>query len=274
MIDLREKVSVKVCQTYDKASILAAISALKYSEADNIMLGLGLFEGENYNLFSQYERNYEAIAYIRELSYNLNLNIKIVCVTNITDADELSLYLKKTDDNLKKSFIKTTYDFLQINSGMPVENVQKIKNIHSDRKVIVKFAIFPNLNLNELNNLENKIMMYAENGGVDGILLDSSTPGKGVKIDWELAKKIIKRIHDKTSKPAGLAGGLSFENAGEAIKLVNPDFIDADTGFRFDREGVQWTYVSDGEITKAPKDAFAILSVLNLASKYYTNYRI
>jgi phosphoribosylanthranilate isomerase len=58
----------------------------------------------------------------------------------------------------------------------------------------------------------------------DIILVDSPTPGSGKVFDWQLAEgaPVGKRIL--------LAGGLTAENVGDAIRLVRPWGVDVSTG--------------------------------------------
>ncbi|HBB28172.1 MAG TPA: N-(5'-phosphoribosyl)anthranilate isomerase [Clostridiales bacterium] len=57
----------------------------------------------------------------------------------------------------------------------------------------------------------------------DYLLLDSGAGGTGVKFDWNLLDKEIK-------KPFFLAGGIDAENVEQAIKLINPFAIDTSSG--------------------------------------------
>lgn len=70
----------------------------------------------------------------------------------------------------------------------------------------------------------------------DAILLDSGNPGAPVKElggtgrrhDWALSAEIVSRV----SRPVFLAGGLTPENAGEAIRTVRPWGLDVCSGVR------------------------------------------
>ena len=69
---------------------------------------------------------------------------------------------------------------------------------------------------------------------VDYYLIDSSDSngkmgGTGKKANWDMAKKIVQQSH-KLKKKVFLAGGLNPENIKEAIKKVNPDFLDLNSG--------------------------------------------
>ncbi len=73
----------------------------------------------------------------------------------------------------------------------------------------------------------------------DYLLLDSGSGGTGVKFDWNLLDKKIK-------KPFFLAGGIDAENVEQAIKLINPFAID----------------ISSGVETNGYKDRYKILEIV------------
>jgi len=71
---------------------------------------------------------------------------------------------------------------------------------------------------------------------VDALLLDSGDPVAAVKTlggtgqvhDWALSRRIVERA----SRPVFIAGGLTAENVGEAIRAVRPFGVDLCTGVR------------------------------------------
>ena len=72
----------------------------------------------------------------------------------------------------------------------------------------------------------------------DAILLDSGRPSAEVKVlggtgrthDWEISRAIVEAC----PRPVFLAGGLTPENVGEAIRSVRPFGVDLCTGVRSD----------------------------------------
>jgi phosphoribosylanthranilate isomerase len=72
----------------------------------------------------------------------------------------------------------------------------------------------------------------------DAILLDSGNPaarvkelgGTGRRHDWALSAEIVARV----ARPVFLAGGLTPENAAEAIRTVRPYGLDVCSGVRTD----------------------------------------
>ncbi len=66
----------------------------------------------------------------------------------------------------------------------------------------------------------------------DAILLDSGVPthrgGTGVPFDWEAALPLVQRI--KAVLPVIIAGGLTAENVGQAIRWFEPWGVDVVSG--------------------------------------------
>ena len=63
-------------------------------------------------------------------------------------------------------------------------------------------------------------------------LFDAAEPGSGKTFDWAALAEM------KREKPWFLAGGLTAENVGKAIKTVHPDVVDISSGVEYtDRKG-------------------------------------
>jgi phosphoribosylanthranilate isomerase len=67
----------------------------------------------------------------------------------------------------------------------------------------------------------------ASQSAADVVLIDSPDPGSGKVFDWRLAEGAPR------GKRIILAGGLTPENVGEAIKLVRPWGVDVSTGVEY-----------------------------------------
>ncbi|MBY0311405.1 MAG: phosphoribosylanthranilate isomerase [Phycisphaerales bacterium] len=61
---------------------------------------------------------------------------------------------------------------------------------------------------------------------VDAILIDGSAGGEGTSFDWT---KLADHTH-LTTKPIILAGGLTPQNVGEAIRTIRPYAVDVSSG--------------------------------------------
>lgn len=86
--------------------------------------------------------------------------------------------------------------------------------------------------INNLRGITNKIIIKAfradtveENSPADFILIDAGA-GDGKTFDWNLIKNLRREYF--------LAGGLTSENVGDAIKLLNPFAVDVSSGIETD----------------------------------------
>jgi phosphoribosylanthranilate isomerase len=61
---------------------------------------------------------------------------------------------------------------------------------------------------------------------VDAILVDGSAGGQGTSFDWSK----LAAAREQLAKPLILAGGLTPENVGEAIRIVQPFAVDVSSG--------------------------------------------
>jgi phosphoribosylanthranilate isomerase len=61
---------------------------------------------------------------------------------------------------------------------------------------------------------------------VDAVLVDGSAGGQGTSFDWTK----LAAARERLSKPLILAGGLTPENVGEAIRVVQPFAVDVSSG--------------------------------------------
>jgi phosphoribosylanthranilate isomerase len=70
-----------------------------------------------------------------------------------------------------------------------------------------------------------------ENDDVEAILIDGPAPGEGIAFEWTHLLGPIERV----SKPIFLAGGLTPENVGDAIRVVRPYAVDVSSGVERER---------------------------------------
>ncbi|HEX8877612.1 MAG TPA: phosphoribosylanthranilate isomerase [Phycisphaerales bacterium] len=70
-----------------------------------------------------------------------------------------------------------------------------------------------------------------ENESVEAILIDGPSPGAGVPFQWTDLKPHLETI----AKPVFLAGGLTPENVGEAIRTLRPYGVDVSSGVERER---------------------------------------
>lgn len=74
--------------------------------------------------------------------------------------------------------------------------------------------------------IDAELARWSQVDEVDAILVDGSAGGAGVSLDWHA----LARAAQACSKPLVLAGGLSPENVGEAIRVVRPFAVDVSSG--------------------------------------------
>lgn len=70
-----------------------------------------------------------------------------------------------------------------------------------------------------------------ENENVEAILIDGPSPGAGVPFQWTDLASHLENI----AKPVFLAGGLTPENVGEAVRTLRPYGVDVSSGVERDR---------------------------------------
>ncbi len=69
----------------------------------------------------------------------------------------------------------------------------------------------------------DEVLRGLEAGSAIAIMLDVSR-GRGIAMDWEVAAAVARRM------PLWLAGGLTPENVGDAVRAVRPWAVDVSSG--------------------------------------------
>lgn len=116
--------------------------------------------------------------------------------------------------------------------------VQLVKETSADTRAAVKAAL-PHIDLVQVVHVASVDTIphaHALAEQADALLLDSGRPGAtmpelggtGRTHDWEISRRIV----DSVDLPVWLAGGLSEDNVGEAISIVQPHGVDLCTGVR------------------------------------------
>lgn len=75
--------------------------------------------------------------------------------------------------------------------------------------------------------VRDDLARWAEMEEVDAILVDGSSGGQGVALDWQ---SLADARDSAGEKPIILAGGLTPANVGEAIRIVRPFAVDVSSG--------------------------------------------
>jgi len=140
--------------------------------------------------------------------------ISPVLVTELDDAEEIS--------NLAHKIGVTS---IQLHSDCTVDSIISLRKILPHIKIIKNFHV---------NGFEVIQAMKPFESVVDAFILDTldlandKVGGTGLVHDWNISKNIVKEV----SKPVILAGGLTPENVGEAIRFVKPYGVDASSGLK------------------------------------------
>ncbi|MEI6092818.1 MAG: phosphoribosylanthranilate isomerase [bacterium] len=132
-------------------------------------------------------------------------------------------------DSSKEIIELATYlgtDMIQLHGEIKVSELATIKGKHPQIKII-KSLIVKQDNFSEL---KKTIAEFEDN--VDFFITDTFDPDTGASgatgktHDWEISKKIVKL----SKKPVIIAGGLTPDNVGQAIKIIRPAGVDVHTG--------------------------------------------
>jgi phosphoribosylanthranilate isomerase len=78
----------------------------------------------------------------------------------------------------------------------------------------------------DAETIESELARWSEVEEVDAILVDGSPGGQGTAFDWSA----LAAARRACTKPLILAGGLTPENVGEAIRIVRPWAVDVSSG--------------------------------------------
>lgn len=76
-----------------------------------------------------------------------------------------------------------------------------------------------------------ELMKWGSYDEVCAILIDASTPGAGKAFDWQQLAPFMQLV----TKPIIIAGGLTPENVGEAVRLLRPYGVDVSSGVESER---------------------------------------
>ena len=136
--------------------------------------------------------------------------IRPVLVTHILDPEEAS-----------EIAAFTGVSAVQIHNDMPADGLIRLRGLLPGVLIIKAIHVVDSDSITDARLYEK----YA-----DMLLLDTKTNdgigGTGITHDWSISKRIVEAVH----KPVILAGGLNPDNIEEAVALVRPAGIDANSG--------------------------------------------
>lgn len=241
----QKNLPVKICGLCFEEDISPILKIAKKNDYNNLILGLLTnlkhFAQDGLSLDNMKLTN--MISFIRKVSMELNIEVKIACVNHYLYAQELLDDIKniysKLPDNITQGF-----DLIQIHDNMSPDEIKKFIDEQQKQSKfmlpkIVKAVHMPHSEkAYKYEEILENALIYAKLDYIDAILLDSANlatnqiGGTGLVSNWDVAAQLIDDVHRYTNKYVGLAGGLKPSNFQEAINKTKPDFIDANTGFR------------------------------------------
>ncbi len=145
----------------------------------------------------------------KELIKNVPIFVDSVVVTATSDFSELL----KVCNVLRPSALQIC--------GNEFSNVEKLRNVLSNIKLIKVINVHEVSDVKSLKNLANEF---------DALLLDSVVGGyggQGKVHNWKISSKIVEYL---SPKPVILAGGLTPENVAYAVQNVRPYAVDVSSG--------------------------------------------
>jgi phosphoribosylanthranilate isomerase len=152
----------------------------------------------------------------RDIISKLPPFISAVAVTHLTDINKIASIVKGSGANT-----------LQLQGDIRNDSITFLRNMLPGIKIIKC------VHVKGISSLDDAI---AAQGYVDAIILDTKTEdrlgGTGLTHDWAISKEIVKKVN----KPVILAGGLNPCNVSDAIKIVAPFAVDANSGLD-DKDG-------------------------------------
>lgn len=118
---------------------------------------------------------------------------------------------------------------VQLHGDEPAAQLAKYRQVLGERKLIKTLQARELLAEGGHRQLQNYLDAC---GSLDAILLDSGVSGQrggtGVPFNWESALPLVQKI--KLALPVIVAGGLTAENVGHAIRLFGPWGVDVAFG--------------------------------------------
>ena len=153
-------------------------------------------------VFAQKSKRYITTEKARELKRILSPDIQTVGV-----------FVKEKPECVAALLNKGIIDIAQLHGGEDEDYMNKLRQL-TDKPIIKAFRITSAVDIDK-----------AEQCRADYVLLDSGA-GTGTVFDWELIQNI--------KRPYFLAGGLSPENAEDAVKKLTPYAVDVSSGIETD----------------------------------------
>jgi phosphoribosylanthranilate isomerase len=135
----------------------------------------------------------------------------------------VAVVVDETLENLQEINQNFQPNFFQLHGDEDIKYIENLKKIFPKISLIKAISIFTKNDLTKIKNFDNHI---------DYFLLDNKNPGSGEVFDWSILQNF------NPAKPYFLSGGINIKNIEEAIKIVNPKFIDISSGIE-EKRGIK-----------------------------------
>ena len=150
--------------------------------------------------------------------------------------DRAAEMIKKLDKNIQKTAVVVSPDINQIKAITDVgfDYIQIHGTLSDEVHDVLRIPVIRAVNVagetaEDKESIRRQLESVLADEKTAGILFGGSSPGAGKTFDWSLLKNI-----QKTDKLLFLAGGLTPENAAQAVKTVAPDVVDVSSGVEKD----------------------------------------
>jgi phosphoribosylanthranilate isomerase len=143
------------------------------------------------------------------------------------EIERIGVFVNETPGQVAEVAEQAGLTGIQLHGDEPADQMQQYRQALGQRKIIKA------LQAHELLTSPDNLNSYLRSRqSIDAILLDAGSPsqrgGTGQTFDWIAAAPIVAKV--RAQMPVIIAGGLSAENVGEAIRLFAPWGVDVVSG--------------------------------------------
>jgi phosphoribosylanthranilate isomerase len=143
------------------------------------------------------------------------------------EIEKIGVFVNETPARVAEVAEQAGLTGVQLHGDEPAEQMEEYRQALGQRKII------KTLQARELLSSSDTLNGYLQSRqSIDAILLDSGSPsqrgGTRATFDWVAAAPVVAKV--RAEIPVIIAGGLSPENVGEAIRLFAPWGVDVVSG--------------------------------------------
>lgn len=130
----------------------------------------------------------------------------------------VGVFVDPTPDDVDAATDACPVDFAQLHGDETARNADACRE-HVGGGIIKALRYDP-------ETIEGALKTWSRCDAVEAVLIDGPEPGASDPIDWEHLSTVL----EASDHPVILAGGLTPENVGEAIRTVRPFAVDVSSG--------------------------------------------